>query len=112
MNDDTNNGEIGLATSLDGLHWNYEQIVLYETWHMSYPLVFQYNGEYYMIPETADRGEVRIYRATAFPYSWSYLTTIISGIWLHDSTIFRYNNIWWMFTSDINSIVVCFILTN
>ena len=75
---------------------------------MSYPLVFQYNGEYYMIPETADRNEVQIYRATAFPYSWSYLTTIVSGP-LRDSTIFRYNNIWWMFSSGPSSVGDCYL---
>ena len=40
LNDDTNNGEIGLATSLDGLHWNYEQIVLMKPGTCHIPLYF------------------------------------------------------------------------
>src|SRR5690242_2048118 len=33
-------GEIGLATSRDGLRWEYRKVVLRETFHLSYPCVF------------------------------------------------------------------------
>jgi len=45
-------GAIGLAESKDGLDWSYRQIVLDEPFHLSYPYVYQWKGEYYMIPET------------------------------------------------------------
>ena len=35
-------GEIGLATSADGLKWSYQQIVLKEPFHLSYPYVFEW----------------------------------------------------------------------
>ena len=42
-------GEIGLAVSGNGLHWAYRQIILTESFHLSYPYVFKWEGEYYMI---------------------------------------------------------------
>ena len=99
-NNSNNQGDLTVATTPDGLHWNYQQIVLNETWHLSYPYVFKYNGMYYMIPETNQINEIRLYKATNFPTTWSYVATLVSGRDFLDSSIFRYNGKWWMFTGD------------
>ncbi len=44
--------EIGLATSGDGLHWDYDKVVLSANENHSFPHVLKYKGEYYMFPET------------------------------------------------------------
>ena len=62
----SNKGEIGLATSEDGLHWDYQQLVLVEPFHLSYPCVFKHSGQYYMVPETRQSDSVRLYRAEPF----------------------------------------------
>lgn len=49
MNKQTNQGDIGLAISSDGLNWTYKQIVLDELFHLSYPYVFKWKNEFYMI---------------------------------------------------------------
>lgn len=42
----TNKGEIGVAESADGgASWKYLGIALEEEWHLSFPYVFDYNGE-------------------------------------------------------------------
>ena len=62
-------GEICYASSKDGINWKYEGSVLREPFHLSYPNVFKYNGEYFMIP--AKRvPELRVYIATDFPRKW------------------------------------------
>lgn len=45
-------GVIALASSADGLKWRYRQVVLDEPFHLSYPYVFEFEGEHYMIPES------------------------------------------------------------
>ena len=52
MDRDTVKGQIGLATSQNGLTWTYQRIVLKEPFHLSYPYVFEFDGDYYMIPES------------------------------------------------------------
>jgi len=96
-------GEIGLATSSDGLNWDYDRVVLSGEEHHSYPLVLKYKGEYYMFPETYTANEVRVYKALNFPYNWKYVSTVLKGRFFVDSTVFRYNDTWWMFTGDGNN---------
>jgi hypothetical protein len=93
--------DIGLATSIDGLHWTYRQIVLDEPFTLAYPEVFKWNGEYYMVPETYEINQIRLYKATNFPYTWTFVNTIISGHQFVDPSIFRYNNKWWLFAPTI-----------
>jgi len=97
---DTLQGDIGLAGSTDGLHWEYDRIILDEDFHLSYPDVFEYKGTYYMLPETHQLNEVRLYRAIDFPHQWEYLSTPISGKGFVDPSIFYYNGRWWLFVGD------------
>lgn len=90
-------GEIGLAESTDGLRWRYRQIVLREPFHLSYPHVFAWEGEIYMIPETLEPNAIRLYRASRFPTEWTFTATLLEGCFA-DSTIFRHEGRWWMFT--------------
>lgn len=99
-NNDTLQGDIGLATSVDGLHWKYDSIVLDEEFHLSYPDVFAYQGKFYMLPETHQLNEVRLYEATDFPRQWKYLATPISGRSFVDPSIFYYRGRWWLFVGD------------
>jgi hypothetical protein len=43
-----------------------------------------------MIPETHSRREVRLYRASAFPYSWRFERTLLSGAAFTDASIVRH----------------------
>jgi hypothetical protein len=97
MNWRTRMGEIGLAVSDDGARWTYRQIVLAEEFHMSYPQVFRWQGDYYMVPETYEAGAVRLYKATDFPTRWSWVADLLEGPYLADATVFRRDGRWWMF---------------
>lgn len=99
----TSKGDIGLAESNNGINWTYKQIILDEPFHLSYPCVFKYNNQYYMIPESAAAHSIRLYRAHDFPYNWSFEKVLINGKDFVDSTIFYYNNTWWLFTEASNN---------
>jgi hypothetical protein len=96
LNSETNKGEIGLATSRNGLVWTYEQIVLAEPFHISYPYVFNHGGDYYLMPESEQIGKVQLYRATMFPSRWELFATLLD-IQAADASIFFYRENWWMF---------------
>jgi hypothetical protein len=97
LNNHSNKGDIGRATSRDGLTWHYERIVLQEPFHLSYPYVFQWNDDFYMIPETLGANAVRLYRATSFPDQWTLVKDLISGPHA-DPSIFQHDEQWWLFT--------------
>jgi hypothetical protein len=97
MNTATEKGEIGLATSHDGLRWHYRQIVLCEPFHLSFPCVFRWNNDVYMVPESHLAGAIRLYRAIVFPLQWEFVKTLRSGKYV-DSSIFVFAGRWWLFT--------------
>lgn len=96
MNGETRRGEIGLATSDDGFSWTYEQIVLNEPFHLSYPYVFAWQGEHYMIPETLGASAACLYKADDFPARWSMQARLVEGAHA-DPSILRFNDLWWLF---------------
>jgi hypothetical protein len=100
MNAQTGRGEIGLAKSVDGTRWDYQQIVLSESFHLSYPYVFGLDGEYFMIPESHEANAIKLYRAASFPTNWEPVKTILEGAWV-DSSVFFVNGLWWLFTNPV-----------
>jgi len=96
---ETETGEIGLAVSTDLFGWQYQQIILRESFHLSYPYVFQWDGSTYMVPETLGADEIRLYKSYDFPRDWRLLCSLIAGQHA-DPSIFRYEDRWWMFTCD------------
>ena len=100
-NYDSDKREIGFATSKDALTWKYEQIVLKEPFHLSYPYVFEWAHEYYMIPESHQARSIRLYRSQHFPFEWTCTDILISGQRFSDNSVFHFRDYWWMF-SDTN----------
>jgi hypothetical protein len=73
--------------------------VLERPYHVSYPFVFQWNGAWYMIPETLERRAVELYRATRFPDEWELDRTLLSDIAAADATVAEIDGRWWMFVA-------------
>ena len=97
LNRATHQGDIGYAESVDGKKWEYKQIVVDEPFHLSYPYVFEWNKDYYMIPESGRDFSVRLYKATSFPDKWVFVGNLLSGYRYVDNSIVRYNDKWWLF---------------
>jgi hypothetical protein len=98
---------IGHAESADGLAWKYRGIVLREPAALSYPCVFQWQGNYYMVPESTDN-VLRLYRATRFPEKWEREVDLLKADKLVSPTVFPFNGRWWMFVGISNAAVRLF----
>lgn len=46
------------------------RVVLAEPWHLSYPYVFESDGEIWMLPEGYKSGRTTLYRCVEFPWKW------------------------------------------
>lgn len=94
-------GVIAVATSRDaGRTWKYERVVLREPFHLSYPYLFDWQGEIYMVPESHQGGAVRLYRAREFPWSWTFVTDLIRGDFT-DASPFYFEGSWWMLAEAV-----------
>lgn len=67
------------------------QVILEEPWHLSFPLVFEINGDIYMMPECSETEAVMIYKAVAFPNSWELVKKYSVDSLLVDSVIYKNN---------------------
>jgi hypothetical protein len=70
-------------------------------YHISYPQVFRWKGQTYLLPETSANSSVEIYRAVDFPHEWELAATLLSGIGAVDSTIFERDGKLWLFIAGI-----------
>jgi len=92
-------GAIALATSSDGLAWQYDSVVLEEPFHLSYPYVFQEAGVTYLVPESLGARAVYLYRAERFPHEWVRVRTLLSGRYVDPSLIY-WEGRWWLFVGE------------
>ena len=69
--------------------------------HLSYPFVFDYAGDTFMIPESAGDGSVDLYRAKDFPYFWVKEKTLLPVPGL-DTTICQHDGKVWLFTTIVD----------
>jgi len=76
------------------------QIVLQCDYHLSYPFLFRWNGDLYMMPESGENRTVDLYRCTAFPGEWEHACTLLDGIRAADATLFEQDGTWWLFVNQ------------
>jgi hypothetical protein len=74
--------------------------VLERDYHLSYPFVFEWQGARYMVPESSANRTLDLYRATRFPYEWTWERTLLSGVPLLDATLAEIGGRWWMFANS------------
>lgn len=75
------------------------QIVLSRPYHLSYPFVFDWEGELYMIPESADNHSIELYRCEQFPHRWSLYKVLLENVRAYDSTLLHEDGRWWLFAN-------------
>lgn len=72
--------------------------ILKKTYHLSSPTVFEYEGSYYMIPESSANSTIELYRAVNFPYEWEFVKNIMENVKAVDTTFFQKDGKCWLFT--------------
>ncbi|WJH32317.1 hypothetical protein N6H14_18075 [Paenibacillus sp. CC-CFT747] len=97
LNKASGRGEIAVASSSDGREWFYERVVLQESFHLSYPQVFEHNGEMYMLPESIEANRVQLYKAKSFPYEWEPAGELLGNVRYLDPSLLFSEGRWWMF---------------
>ncbi|TIW06985.1 MAG: formyl transferase, partial [Mesorhizobium sp.] len=70
-----------------------------EPHHLSYPFVFEQDGQTWMIPESGAARNVSLYRAVEFPYRWTREACLMEGIEGYDTTPFWHAGGFWFFVS-------------
>jgi len=74
---------------------------LVRDYHLSYPFVFEHDGEIFLLPESAERRSVDLYRATRFPFEWTHDRALLSDLTALDPTLLRHEGRWWLFAGVV-----------
>lgn len=93
------NGTLGYIELRDDFSFSEFTPILERDYHLSYPNVFSVAGKWYMIPETHERRTIDLYRAESFPDGWVHHSTLIENVEAVDTTLYRGEGKWWLFTS-------------
>ena len=79
-------------------NYQYKGKILEKPYHLSYPFVFEFNNNFYMIPESVSNKKIEIFKCIEFPNKWESHGILMNDIDAVDSTILFHNNKWWLFT--------------
>ena len=95
----TRRGEIAVFTFDDAGRPLPMQSVLRREYHLSNPFVFEWEGQIYMIPESADASAVQLFRAEEFPTRWRHERDLLTGLPMADATLHFHEGRWYMFVN-------------
>lgn len=80
------------------LAWRGQTTVLARPFHLSYPQVFEDDGETWMVPESFQAGEIALYRATDDSLDhWERECALLGGLPGADASLIQHEGRWWMF---------------
>ena len=79
-------GVLGVTCIEDGEGFFHE--ILSEPFHLSYPNVFKYNDKFFMIPETNQANQIRLYECVNFPNKWELKAILMEDICCADTSLY------------------------
>ena len=74
--------------------------IIEEDFHLSFPFIFEYENDLFMIPESSKNRDIRLYKCLKFPDKWSYCYNLISNIDAADTILFKKSNLYWLLTTS------------
>lgn len=73
--------------------------VIREPFHMSFPFVFRHSSKLYMVPETSENRDVRVYECVRVPDKWVLRKVLMNDVSMADTMLFEHGGRWWMLTN-------------
>jgi len=65
--------------------------------HISFPFIFEYKNEIYLLLEEWRTNQLSLYKAKKFPNIWEKLSILLTDVAAIDPVIFQQDNFWWLF---------------
>jgi hypothetical protein len=75
------------------------RVVLDPPWHLSYPIVFEWKGERWLMTESSEAGTLTLHRSIEFPHRWEPVRNLIEGRTVVDATLHFDGERWYLFAA-------------
>ncbi len=95
----TNKGYISVMEVRPDGSWTQPVKVLERDYHLSYPFLFEWQGDLFMLPETGQNRTVEVYRCHRFPDDWRLESVLLENVNSADATLAHIGDCWWMFVN-------------
>ena len=99
----THKGHISVIELDNKGNYNKPVIIIDQRYHLSYPHIFKIEEEYFLIPDSRSNKTIELYKCSKFPYNWEFHMTLMENIEAVDSTIFYYENKYWLFVNIVEN---------
>ncbi len=77
--------------------------ILETPYHLSYPFIFEFENDTYMIPESRANRTVELYKCTAFPRKWEFQKNLMTNCDVADCTLLQWQGKWWLFANRVET---------
>lgn len=74
-------------------------IVLDRPWHLSFPQVFRWEGQWYMTVESGQSRRITLYREQAFPLQWEPVADLVVDRTCVDPVLHHHDGRWYLFAN-------------
>jgi len=99
----TGRGRIAAVEVFENDEPSAPRVVLEQPHHLSYPTIFTWRDDLYMLPETGAAGSVLLYRCAEFPLRWVPDHVMLAGVHAYDPTLWSDGRRWWLFANVAES---------
>lgn len=76
-------------------------IIIDEFFHLSFPNIFEYAGDIYIMPESCEDYTLHVYKATSFPDKWERVYDILPDVYACDSIFISKENKQYLLTNEL-----------
>lgn len=77
------------------------KIVIDQKYHMSFPFIFEYEGNVYIMPESCGDWRVRLFKAKRFPDIWEPAEILLPDVYACDSIFIEKDGERWLLTNEM-----------
>lgn len=77
------------------------KIVINETYHLSFPFLYEKENDMYIVPETCENNSIQVYRVRKFPNEWKVETILIDNIYACDSLLISNQGHQYLLTNEM-----------
>ena len=77
------------------------KLIIDEPYHLSFPNIFEYNGDVYIMPEMSEDYSLKLYKAISFPNIWKISNVVLPDVYACDSVLIESDSKRYLLTNEM-----------
>lgn len=94
-------GKVAYCTLNDNGTCSIPHMIIDEKYHLSFPYIFEYKDDMYIMPEMSGDYSLKLYKSSSFPDEWEISDVLLSDVYACDSIFIEKNNVQYLLTNEM-----------